>query len=107
MDEVIEIEYGAKEWVGVQVTERDDGNVTATAVFQVFDADGDSVQAQASASITGSGTAKVYAEGLVDTTASDTASYAANGTYDVRFIITVGSALYYAHRHVKCVEKSL
>lgn len=99
-----EYEKGEKPWIGVQVTERDDGNVTATGVFEVFDVDGKSVQSEGAASITGSGTATVYAEGIVDTTASD---FTSGEAYEVRFKVTIGTALRFGKRHIKLKERRL
>lgn len=97
----IEIHKGSKTWVGKQVTERDDGNVTATAVFQVFDVDGSNVQNETPATITGSGTAKVYVEGIVDTSV---AGFVIDDSYEVKFTITIGSAIEIHKRHITIIE---
>lgn len=100
----IPVTKGEKRWVGVSVDERDAGNVTATAVFEVFDSDGSSVQAESEATITGSGTALVYAEGLVDTTVS---AFVAGDPYEVMFTVTIDSAVRIGKRHIRCVEARL
>jgi len=99
-----EIEKGAEEWVGIRCTERTGADITATAVFEVFDIDGESVQAEVAASVVGNGTDEVEFWGAVDTSAE---GFVDGGAYDAKFTMTIDNKPHIRRVHIKLKERRL